>query len=314
MFHTLKIANEWLKTSDFICLAVVTKTWGSAPRRKGSLMIIHPEGHFEGSVSGGCVEGSVISEALTLDRANHKKLTYAVSNDEAWEVGLACGGEIEIQLFKISSDNLPIVEASLRAIETRTVIELILDKKGNAHQALPPSNSEGQILIDADNNTKLLIAPRNRMLIIGAVHIAQHLAPIAIACDYEVIIIDPRASFTENRNFSGATIINDWPDEYVKASPIDQATAIVTLTHDPKIDDAILRPALISKAFYIGALGSKKTHASRLDRIKGFGFSPHALARINGPIGLNIGAANPAEIAVSIMAEVTDTLRTNSAV
>ena len=190
----------------------------------------------------------------------------------------------------------------------------MFDKTDGKHEATASSTAHSHALADSEAKTTLFMIPRKRMLVVGAVHIAQHLSPMASACDYEIVIIDPRASFTENRSFEGASVITDWPDEYVKANPIDQSTAIVTLTHDPKIDDAILRPALISKAFYIGALGSKKTHASRLERLKGFGYSPHALARINGPIGLNIGAANPAEIAVSIMAEVTDTLRTSGAV
>ncbi len=165
--------------------------------------------------------------------------------------------------------------------------------------------------VDADGRS-LFIQPFNpplRLIVIGAVHIAQALAPMAALAGYDVTVIDPRRAFASDLRFPAIALRTDWPDEALAALAPDRRTALVTLTHDPKLDDPALEAALRSDCFYVAALGSRKTHAARLDRLRALGHGEAALARINGPAGLPIGALTPAEIAVSILAQMTETLR-----
>ncbi len=296
--------SDWHQSGLKTALAVVTKTWGSAPRGVGSLMAIAEDGRFEGSVSGGCVEGTVIAEANKLAQVGgHKLLSFSVSSEQAWEVGLACGGQIEILVVALSADVSAAAEALMSAIRARQTgaLKLNLNSGTFAFEAGPAPDA----LALYDSSLLLPVQPKHRLVIIGAVHIAQHLAPMALDAGYDVTVVDPRAAFTESRSFGGASLVEDWPDELFARMQPDTHTAVVTLTHDPKIDDAALIPALRSPAFYIGSLGSRKTHASRLERLTEKGFASEALARIHGPVGVNIGAKSPAEIAIAILAEIT---------
>jgi len=317
MHQELSYAHNWLADGHSIVMAVVSETWGSAPRPKGSLMIIHADGRFEGSVSGGCVEGSVIAEATALmGTTTSKTLNFTVSSEDAWQIGLACGGKIQIQLFPISVNDTASFTETLNTCNNRCSGELRLTKQKCCATFNPthtPSASKS-LMSDDDEALTLHIQPNPRLFVVGAVHITQALIPMSIACGYEVTVIDPRGLFVEKRHFSGATIIQDWPDEFFSSSPLDSTSALVTLTHDPKIDDAALVYGLESDAFYIGSLGSKKTHASRLKRLENQGIDKATLKRVHGPIGLNISAKSPAEIAVSIMAELTAARRGINAV
>lgn len=184
-----------------------------------------------------------------------------------------------------------------------------------SEQALAALHTDRAQIIDTPSGEVFLNvfnAPL-RMVIVGAVHIAQALAPMAQAAGFAVSIIDPRGAFADAERFAGTVVIEDWPDDALKATPPDARTAVITLTHDPKLDDAALIVALGSPAFYIGSLGSRKTHAARLERLKLQNLSEDELARINGPVGLNIGAQSAAEIAVSILAQVIETLRQRAA-
>ena len=289
-----------MSDSSACILAVVAETWGSAPRQAGSLMVIGKDGTFEGSVSGGCVEGTVIAEALDLmGTGMHKSLSFSVSSDDAWQVGLACGGKIRIELFHLTSKDRPALSATLDSIDRRKSGTLTLSKISG--EATFEQTAADFTLRELNETFAIGLEIAPRIFITGAVHIAQALAPMAISCGYDVTIIDPRGIFTDNRDFGGAHIVNDWPDDFLADRALDDQTAVVTLTHDPKIDDVALRAALNSDAFYIGALGSKKTHAARLSR---FADVP-GLDRIQGPVGLDIGARSPAEIAVSIIAQIT---------
>jgi len=311
MLDTLKIAVEWLEKSGQCTLAVVAETWGSAPRKAGSLMVIGRGDQFEGSVSGGCVEAAVISEANALpEGTSHKSLTFQVTTETAWQAGLACGGTIRIELFKLGKEATEPLKYSVEALESRKNAALTLHKN-----TTPPRFEELLLesqLQESDTALSLAITPPPWLIITGAVHIAQALAPMAVSCGYQVTVIDPRGIFTDDRNFPGAEVIEDWPDEVLSNLGIDSSTAVVALTHDPKIDDAALTIALKSDAFYLGALGSKKTHQGRLGRLASE-FSKETLSRIHGPIGLDIGAASPAEIAISIMAEITQIRRKHHA-
>ena len=312
MQQELKYAHDWTINGHATVLAIVTKTWGSAPRPVGSLMVIHEDGHFEGSVSGGCVEGSVIAEASVLmGKSLFKTLNFEVATKDAWQIGLACGGHIQIQLHPLATKDIEGLANTLTAFEEKRYGSFILNKNGCASVFRAGTSEDRNLpsVTETEQNLHLAIRPKPAMFIVGAVHIAQHLTPMALACDYDVTVIDPRGIFVAERSFEGANIIHDWPDEYFNTNPPDACSALITLTHDPKIDDAALIPGLNSDAFYIGSLGSKKTHASRTERLLKQGINAEQLARINGPIGLNIGSKSPAEIAISIMAQVTAALR-----
>lgn len=318
----------WLAENRKVALATVTRTWGSAPRPAGSQMVVREDGAFTGSVSGGCVEGAVIGEAqAALQDGRARNLTFGVSNEDAWAVGLACGGNIEINVAPILAREQQQVLAALAAARDakRAVVlatELVSgatslvypDVHGTdalAEGAAKAARADQSGSVEESGKTWFLTVfnPPLDLVIIGAVHIAQPLARIAGVADYAVRVIDPRTSFASAERFPGVALSHDWPDEALAKAPLTQRSAIVALTHDPKFDDPALAAALKSDAFYIGALGSKSTHAKRLERLKAQGFSAEQLARIRGPIGLDIGARSPAEIAVAILAQMTAQLR-----
>ena len=308
--------DNWLKDGHKAALAIVKKTWGSAPRQAGSIMVIRGDGVFEGSVSGGCIEGIVIAEAVNLieTRTNVKHLTFSVANQDAWSVGLACGGEIEILVISLQTLTPAWLHSALDTIHQRNHAYLLINTHNgqithnrNSH---PPTTVNQNL--DTQNQDCLLqinLTPKPRIFIIGAVHIAQHLCVFAHETGFDITLIDPREGFIESREFKSANIITDWPDDYFAYTELDIASAVVALTHDPKLDDPALIPALQSEAFYIGALGSKKTNTARINRLKEAGFAANDINRIHGPIGLNIDAKTPAEIAVSIIAEIVQSYR-----
>jgi xanthine dehydrogenase accessory factor len=291
-------------------------------------MAIREDGAFSGSVSGGCVEGAVIGEAENALRdGKPRNLKFGVSNEDAWAVGLACGGTIEIHVAPLLAQSQQSVLAELKhARDAQQAVVLATDLASGESVIRYPGKANGDALADAaraqarrDQSAAVDIGGRNWFLtvlnppldlaIIGAVHIAQPLARMAAVADYAVRVIDPRSAFATGERFPGVTLSLDWPDEALAAKPPGPRTAVVALTHDPKLDDPGLSAALKSGAFYIGALGSRTTHAKRLERLKAKGFSDAELARIRGPIGLDIGARSPAEIAIAVLAQMTAELR-----
>ena len=326
-FHHLR---QWLGEGKKAALATVVATWGSSPRPIGSHMAVFESGDFAGSVSGGCIEGAVVEAALdALKNGQSKLLEYGVSNEAAWEVGLACGGRVQVFVEPVNnSERLQMIE-DLRAKKQSfaTVTEIASGKQclvaDATYGALTLSNTQtGEVRsrIAADQSGVIdnglfvrVYSPPARMIIVGAVHIAQALAPMAKLAGFDVAVIDPREAFVRSGELANIHAIIEWPDDGMKIVAPDARTAIVTLTHDPKLDDPALAAALRSKAFYIGALGSRKTHANRLARLEALGFKPAETARIHGPVGLNINALTPAEIAVSIMAQVIEKLRAEAA-
>lgn len=318
MTKEISIIQTWLKQGHKAALAVVAKTWGSAPRRAGSVMVVRGDGVFEGSVSGGCVEGSVITQAVDLINGSNqinttrafKSLAFAVASEQAWEVGLACGGEIEIFLYCLSPDDMPAIEDLQANLASRKAVSLALPMQDGPIRNNHGNPKAGKVAPQTtDHHFIVPFVPPVRLDIVGAVHIAQHLAVMAAECDFTARIIDPRGAFSESRTFGSATLYADWPDEYFRANAPDATTAVVTLTHDPKLDDAALRETLSSPAFYIGCLGSRKTHAARVERLKQYSISQQNIDRIHAPVGLNIGSATPAEIAASILAEIIQAAR-----
>ena len=320
---TIKIALSWHKNGHACALASVTQTWGSAPRPCGSFLAINEQGAFVGSVSGGCIEGEVVTNALGLMRdGDFENLGFTVSDKQANGAGLACGGKVSVHVFAVTSKKATQIEQLCHLAEQKSEVALLIDLAtgevsittvNNAPKDIYPLFQNGKSLILHETSTSPIFVrpflPPLRMFIIGAVHIAQDLAVMAQRTGYDVILIDPRDSWATPERFSGFNIDRRMPSEAIIDLVPDQRTAIVALCHDPKLDDLALVEGLKSQSFYIGALGSRKNHAGRLGRLSEYGFNESDLVRIKGPIGLKIGAATPAEIAVSILAEITQTLR-----
>lgn len=292
----LAAARSWLAAGHGVAIATVVETWGSAPRRVGSHLVVRDDGLFEGSVSGGCVEGDVIANALELiGEAGFRRLDYGVADATAWEIGLACGGRIAIVVQTLHPDRFPPELLERLAAARRDGREIVLSTDADGRTC------EGEIEGTFVNR----YPPPLRLAIVGAVHIAQALVPVARLLGYDVKVVDPRGLFGAADRFGDVDIDGRWPDEALAEWQLNAASAVVTLTHDPKLDDPALLTALASPAFYIGALGSRRTHAARLERLAAVGATPDQLARIHGPAGLDLGAAGPAEIALSVAAQMT---------
>ncbi|MCW5698503.1 MAG: XdhC family protein [Rhodospirillales bacterium] len=304
-----------------VAIAMVIDTWGSSPCPPGSLLAVCDDGRFEGSVSGGCIEGSVVTEALGLLDGGHPRLKeYGIPDNQAWEAGLACGGRLSVFIAGVDD------AALFRALIEGSPAALVTDLKTGRHAIVGPDHVTGDIPMSAEeiadarqalladtsrritsDKARLFAAsfnPRPQVIIVGAVHIAQSLAPMARMAGFDVVVIDPRLTFASSERFPGVTLNHQWPDEALTATGLGAHSAVVALSHDPKLDDPALDAALRSHAFYIGALGSRGTQAKRLDRLRSLGFAESDLARIHGPIGLDLGGRKPAEIAVAILAQI----------
>ncbi len=314
--NLLEVALQWHEKGIGAAVATVIETWGSAPRRVGSQLIVSGDGRMEGSVSGGCVEGAVVLEALdSIKDGKTKVLEYGISDDDAFAVGLACGGKIRVlvepvgkqlpqELLKelvdaIAKDQSIIYEINIKTLKRHLVYNGYEDRLRKDRSGF---KDDGITFLN-------VYSPKLKMDIVGAVHIAQALVPIAQVVGFSLRIIDPRESFANRERFGSIKISNDLPDIALTETKPNYRTAVILLTHDPKLDDPALHIALQSEAFYIGALGSKKTHKQRKDRLRIAGFTETAIDRVCGPIGLDIGASSPEEISVSILAEVIATLR-----
>jgi xanthine dehydrogenase accessory factor len=315
-------ALGWHREGKGAALATVVETWGSAPRQAGSQLAISGTGEMMGSVSGGCVEGAVVTEALeALADGKARILTFGVSDETAFAVGLACGGTIRVLVEPVGEGAEALPEALLaELVQARAAPRAVavVTRTEGWQRALVPAGED--VAVDArlrsdrsgmeeDGRFIAVHNPPLRLIVVGAVHIAQPLITIARTCGYACTLIDPRAAFGSQARFPGEVILEDWPDDALSSLAPDARTAVVTLTHDPKLDDPALRFALRAPVFYVGALGSKKTHAKRVDRLRSEGFTEGEIARIAAPVGLDIGARTPAEIAVSIMAQITAALR-----
>jgi len=316
-------ALDWLRAGKGAALATVIETWGSAPRPRGSQLAISSEAEMAGSVSGGCVEGAVVAEAIeALGDGLPRVLEYGVTDEEAFAVGLACGGTIRVMVEPLGVGDGPDAELIARLTEARA-------RRRPVVYAVRPETWERRLIEGPDDplwdrararlasdqsgfDDEWFLAAHNpplRMAVVGAVHIAQALAPMARLAGYDVAVVDPREAFASAARFPDARLMADWPDEALGEFGLDTRTAVVTLTHDPKLDDPAIMAALRSEVFYLGCLGSKRTHAKRVDRLREAGFSEADLGRIHAPVGADIGAKTPAEIAVSILAQITERLR-----
>lgn len=279
-----------------MALATVIETWRSAPCPVGTHMLVHEDGRFVGSVSGGCVEGDILQVAADVIAQNSFAIRrYGVADGSAWEVGLPCGGDIVVLVQNVSPDYFPgkLFGAIIGAQASGNTLLVGTDLENGRSEVIKAE--AGGLFVNH-------YLPPRRLLIVGAVEIASALSDIALSMGIEVTIIDPRARFLTEERFPGVTLDDRWPDEAMAAIQPGKRTAIVTLSHDPKIDDPALTAALASPAAYVAALGSKASHAKRLERLSAAGMDAAQLGRIEGPAGVAINAVSAPEIALSIAA------------
>jgi xanthine dehydrogenase accessory factor len=307
----LRVLNDcvaWRRAGKSVTLVTVVETWGSAPRPPGALLAVREDGVVSGSVSGGCVEDDLIArikagEYDAKDSAKPSIIAYGVSKEEAARFGLPCGGTL--RLVQEPLLDITWVEKLLAKTAAHEVVARTLNLASGKVTLTTASRSEVMSFDGID--LKTVFGPKWRMLLIGAGQLSQAVAAMAQMLDFEVLVCDPRDEYAETLNIADATRIDGMPDDVVRELVPDAHTAIIALTHDPKLDDMALLEALKSNAFYVGALGSARNQATRKARLaEHFDMTPEELARLHGPVGLKIGAKTPAEIAVSIMAQIIE--------
>jgi xanthine dehydrogenase accessory factor len=332
---------RWQEDNVTVALATVVQTWGSSPRRAGAKMALASDGRIVGSVSGGCVENAVHEAGMESIKTNRPQLLhFGVADETAWEVGLACGGSIDVFvkpldriLFKelrsvIENEQQAVMITVVRGPDEILGREVLIHEDGHAlgtlgaldQTALKLANetlsagTSRRVTLNEDVEIFIeAILPSPTLIIVGGVHIAISLTSLAKTLGYRTIVIDPRQAWGNKERFPNTDrLIQAWPDDAFGQIKVTRCTAITMLTHDPKLDDPALKIALNSPAFYVGALGSKSTHTERRERLLNEGISESQLFRLRAPIGLNIGAQTPEEIALSIMAEVVDAYRKQS--
>lgn len=317
-------ARQWLDEHGRAALATVVSTWGSAPVPVGGQLAVAPGERFEGSVSGGCVEADVIAEAAdVMAGGGTKLLAFGVADETAWGAGLPCGGTVRVLVENLErSRDAGFLDAILEARAERRGLAVVTNVATGARSvveegaSLPPEAasclaSGKSLLIETSEGGEFIhaIVPPIRLVIAGATHVGQVLAGLAETIGYEVVVVDPRAAFATEERFAGTPTVAAWPEMSLPALGLDARTAVVALTHAAHIDDEALAMALRSPCLYIGALGSKRTHEKRTERLKEAGFCDQDLARVHAPVGLPIGAQGPAEIAVAILAEIIKVAR-----
>jgi xanthine dehydrogenase accessory factor len=302
--NVLRQVAQWRAAGHAVALVTITRTWGSAPRPPGSVVAIRSDGLVAGSVSGGCIEDDLTDKAkagaLTTQLPHVVK--YGIDTDTAQRFGLPCGGMIELVLEPVLARTR--IDELLRRLERGERVRRVLTL-ATGEVALQPATPADELQL---TDTTLIThhGPRWRLVLIGAGQMTQYLAQMAQALDYQVIVIDPREEYATGFRIDGATLVREMPDDAVKALKVDGHSAVIALTHDPKLDDLALMEALASEAFYVGAIGSRANQAKRKQRLsEHFGITDDQLARLHGPVGLKNGARTPPEIAVSILAELT---------
>jgi xanthine dehydrogenase accessory factor len=302
----LQTAIRWLEQGHRPVLVTVARTWGSSPRPVGSLMLMREDGRLSGSVSGGCVEEDLLARYRDhqLGDSFPTLIDYGINRAEATRLGLPCGGRLELLIEQL--DSITQLQTLLTKIKAgKLVARRVCMNTGEV--SLHPA-SAGDDFFYADAYLKKTFGPRWQILLIGAGHLSEYVAQIALMMNYRVIICDPRQSAIDTSAFDSCEIVNSMPDDAVQTFASHKRSVVVALTHDPKLDDMALLDALASPAFYVGAIGSKLSCEKRRDRLKSLGVTVQQLQRLRAPVGLPIGSHSPPEIAVSIMAEIT-TLR-----
>jgi xanthine dehydrogenase accessory factor len=324
MRDPIEAARTWIDEHGKVALATVVSTWGSAPVPVGGQLAVGPDDRFQGSVSGGCVEGDVIAEAADVMAGGRPRLLeFGVAEETAWRAGLPCGGTIKVlleplargrdagyldQVLAARRNRASLVVATNVVTGTRQVFEPGTAAPPEVAQCL--ANGDSRLFDMPDGNIFVqALQPVVRVIIAGGTNIGQVLAELSRQVGYDVVVVDPRAAFVTEDRFGATSSRIEWPEVSLTKLGLDARTAVVALTHAAHIDDEALTVALGSECLYIGALGSKTTHAKRLERLAAAGFGQNELSRIHAPIGLPIGAKGPSEIAVSILAEIIKVAR-----
>lgn len=299
--QVLQTARDWHAAGHAVWLVTVIETWGSAPRPPGALLAVRDDAQVVGSVSGGCVEDDLIDRVRRQERvARPALMTYGVTKEEAARFGLPCGGTLRLVQEPLG-DTGWIAEVLARTARHELVARVLdLDR---ATVTVEPA-ARGEAFAFDGRRLRALFGPRWRMLVIGAGQLSRAVAQMARMLDFEVIVCDPREEYHLSWDVPGTTFSTAMPDDLVTALQLDPHCAVIAVTHDPKLDDLVLLEALKSPAFYVGALGSRGNTARRKERLALFDLTPAEIDRLHGPIGLDLGSRTPAEIAVSIVAEV----------
>jgi xanthine dehydrogenase accessory factor len=301
--EVLKTCESWLAAGRRCELVTVIKTWGSSPRPEGATLAICDDGQVVGSVSGGCIEDDLIERVRQhgITRVLPEVVTYGITADEAHRFGLPCGGTIQLAIEPLSEKSH--IGELLQRLDRHELVARRLDLATGAVTLAP--GSAGMSLQLSESILTSIHGPRWRLLIIGAGQLSRFLAQIATGMEYQVTVCDPREEYREGWHVPGVDVVHAMPDDLVIEMNLDHRSAVVALTHDPKLDDLALMEALKSNAFYVGAIGSRSNNAKRRERLKEFDLNDAQLARLHGPIGLYIGSKTPSEIAISILAELT---------
>jgi xanthine dehydrogenase accessory factor len=306
--EVIRTAMDWMNRGHRVVLGTVVRTWGSSPRPPGSLMIIRDDGQVAGSLSGGCIEDDLIDRVKRGELASRLPQTtsYGVTADEAQRFGLPCGGTVQIVLEPLSAQSL--LRELLSAIEEHRVVRRRLEMATGLVAMSPCEDGDalrfdGQVL-------ETVHGPRLRLVIIGGGQLSRYLASMAVMLDYRVTVCDPREEYHEGwGEIEGVTLSRLMPDDLVIAMNLDANSALVAVTHDPKLDDLALMEALKTPAFYVGALGSRRNNEARRKRLREFDVSEAEVQQLRGPVGLKLGGKTPPEIALAIVAEMTATRR-----
>lgn len=301
--QVLRSARDWIKSGHRVALATVVKTWGSAPRPVGALTAIRDDGMVAGSVSGGCIEDDLIALVRSGELMQEKPATtrYGVSAEQAQRFGLPCGGTIELVVEPLSTASG--LDDLLNRVERHELVMRRLDMESGA-VTVGPAGSQDRVSFDG-KSLVTVHGPRWRLLLIGAGQLSKYIAQMAQALDYQVTVCDPRTEYADTWDVPGAALERGMPDDVVTGMVLDGHSAVVAVTHDPKLDDLALLEALKSPAFYVGAIGSRKNNDARRRRLAEFDLSQAEIARLHGPVGLRIGGNTPPEIALAILAEMT---------
>jgi xanthine dehydrogenase accessory factor len=301
--EVLHACAQWIQDGFRCEYVTVVRTWGSSPRPEGATMAIREDGLVVGSVSGGCIEDDLIAAVREkgITRSVPEVVTYGISADEAHRFGLPCGGTIQLVVEPLGPHSRM---DELLALAQRRVLTRRTLKLETGAVELSTASAEEQLRME-EGSLVTLHGPRLRMLIIGAGQLSQFLAQIAVGLEYQVTVCDPREEYRGSWALEGVDVVHAMPDDLVLEMKLDSRSAVIALTHDPKLDDLALMEALKTDAFYVGAIGSRVNNARRRERLREFDLTEAQIAKLHGPIGIYIGSKTPYEIAVSILAELT---------
>lgn len=301
--EVLQTANEWLQQGHEVALVTVLKTWGSSPRPPGSLLIMRPDGLIKGSVSGGCVEEDLVQRYCSqqLSDSYHTRIDYGVNRENATRFGLPCGDRLELLIEQLHDPTQ--LRPLLEALQHQQLIARHVDLQTGKVSLQPAKAKEDFIYTNI--YVRKIFGPQWNMLLIGAGHLSQYVSQIALMLGYRVIVCDPREEVAQGWQVEGTELTTLMPDDAVQQYAQQMQSIVVALTHDPKLDDMALLDALSLPIFYVGAIGSQRNCEARRQRLKELGLTSAQMQRLHAPVGLSIGSHTPPEIAVSIMAEIT---------